>query len=127
MLALGCVAWTPPVPAWLCVWVGMCGGLVNVPLLATYQASVPPDARGNGMAILNTAGFVSMTTMSLLLAGLAGAGVLTARGQLWFVAVLGALSAAAAWWSLVTRRWSVATTYHSPLTTHQEWTSKSPE
>jgi hypothetical protein len=102
MLALGRVALAPPAPAWLCVGVGACGGGVNVPLLSTYQASVPPDARGNGMAILNSAGFVSMTAMSLLLAGLAGSGVLSAGGQLWFVAALSALGAGTAWWALGT-------------------------
>jgi hypothetical protein len=100
VLALGGIALTPIAPAWLCVFVGVGGGVVNVPLLSTYQASVPPDARGNGMAILNTAGFVSMTAMSLLVAGLAGVGVLTAAGQLGFVTVLSALGAGAAWWFL---------------------------
>src|SRR5262249_54032809 len=36
--ALAAVALMPTVPAWLCVLVGVCGGVVNVPLLATYQA-----------------------------------------------------------------------------------------
>jgi hypothetical protein len=99
-LALAAVAMFPPVPAWLCVLVGVSGGVVNIPLLSTYQASVPPDARGNGMAILNTAGFVSMTVMSLVLAGLARGGLLTATGQVWFVTALGAAGAAAAWWAL---------------------------
>jgi MFS family permease len=99
-LALGTIALTPLALSWLCVFVGVGGGIVNVPLLSTYQASVPPDARGNGMAILNTAGFASMTALSLLVAGLASVGVLTANGQLAFVIALAALSAGAAWWVL---------------------------
>jgi hypothetical protein len=99
-LALGGIALTPPAPIWLCVIVGVGAGLVNVPLLSTYQASVPPDARGNGMAILNTAGLVSMTALSLLVAWLANVGVLTAPGQVVFVTALGLLGAVAAWWFL---------------------------
>src|SRR5262249_14392244 len=56
VLALGWIALLPQAPAWLCVMVGLCGGIVNVPLLSLYQGTVPADARGNGMAILNTAG-----------------------------------------------------------------------
>jgi hypothetical protein len=104
-LALGWVAAHPPAPAWVCLLVGVCGGVVNVPLLATYQASIPSDALGNGMAVLNTAGFVAMTAMSLLMAALAGPGVLTARGQLWFVAALATLGAAGAWWALGALTW----------------------
>src|SRR5262249_44736966 len=37
------------------------------------------------------------TTISLILAGLAGVGVLPATGQLWFVATLSSLGAAGAW------------------------------
>jgi MFS family permease len=99
-LSVGWVALTPSLPAWLCVAVGVCCGVTNVPLLSKYQASVPPDALGNGMAILNTAGYVSMTAVSLLLAGLARAGLLSGRGQLWSVCAMGALGAVAAWWVL---------------------------
>jgi hypothetical protein len=106
-LALGWIAVCPPAPTWLCLLVGVCGGVVNVPLLATYQASAPSDALGNAMAILNTAGLMSMTAMSLLMAALAGVGVLTAGGQLWFVAALGALGAVAAWWALGTSTWGL--------------------
>jgi hypothetical protein len=34
---------------------------------------MPEDARGNGMAILNTAGYLSITTLSLGMAGLSAA------------------------------------------------------
>jgi hypothetical protein len=107
VLGLGWVALRPPAPAWLCMFVGVCGGIVNVPLLATYQAGVPCDALGNAMAILNTAGFVAMTAMSLLMAALAGGRILTATGQVWFVAGLSALGAAAAWWALGASTWDL--------------------
>jgi hypothetical protein len=99
-LCLSAIALIPLTPIWLCVLVGVGGGLVNVPLLAAYQASFPPDTRGNCMAVLNTSGFVSMTAMSLVVAGLAHEGILTALGQLAFVTALSALGAAAAWWFL---------------------------
>ena len=41
------------------------GGLVNVPLSATYQADVPADARGNAMAIRNFADYVLEYASSL--------------------------------------------------------------
>ena len=37
---------TAGVPSWLCLLLGAMGGLANVPLAATYQASVRQDARG---------------------------------------------------------------------------------
>ena len=45
---------TVPGPA-LCVVLGTMWGLINVPLSATYQAALPADARGNGMAVRNFA------------------------------------------------------------------------
>jgi hypothetical protein len=86
-----------PVPLWLCFAVGICGGFVNVPLLTTYQQNLPPDARGNGMAILNTAGFVAMTIVSASLAGLARQAGLPSAGQLWVVAAMVGVACAAAW------------------------------
>jgi 1-acyl-sn-glycerol-3-phosphate acyltransferase len=85
---------------WVCLAVGVMGGFVAVPLAATYQGSVPADARGNAMSALNTAGYIFMTGMSLLIAGLARSQVLTAAGQLWFLAVLTAGAAVLAWWAL---------------------------
>jgi hypothetical protein len=96
-LALAWLAQAPGVPMALCVAVGMMGGLVNVPLLVAYQQATPPDARGNAMAILNTTGYLSTTLMSLAMAGLSAAGVLSASGQLTCVALLAGLAAALAW------------------------------
>jgi hypothetical protein len=53
-----------------------------------------------------------MTVMSLLMAGLAGSGVLTAVGQVGFVAALAAVSATGAWWGLATRVSSGGTVCH---------------
>jgi 1-acyl-sn-glycerol-3-phosphate acyltransferase len=83
--------------AGLCLLVGLLGGMVNVPLSSAYQESLPADARGNGMAVLNTAGYLFMTAMSALLFGLSRGRVLSAQGQLWFVAALSAIGVAWAW------------------------------
>jgi hypothetical protein len=100
---VGSVLWVTAftsVPLWLCVLVGACGGLVNVPLIAAFQHYVPADARGNANAILNTTGFLSMTLLSATLAVLAGTGLLTPVGQFWFVAALAGVGTAAAWVAL---------------------------
>ena len=75
-------------------------GLVNVPLSAAYQDALPADARGNGMAVLNTAGYAVMTVVSLVMAGLARAQIVTAGGQLWIVAGLAGMGAVVAWRTL---------------------------
>jgi 1-acyl-sn-glycerol-3-phosphate acyltransferase len=84
-------------PAWPCVFLGLMGGMANVPLRAGYQAAVPADARGNAMAILNTANYLAMTALSLFMIGLARAEILTPAGQLAVVALLAAGGALAAW------------------------------
>jgi 1-acyl-sn-glycerol-3-phosphate acyltransferase len=86
---------------WPALALGIMGGLVNVPLRAAYQAAVPADARGNGMAVLNTAYYACTTLLAVLLYLLVRDGVLTPAGQLWFLAVLAAIGTAAAWWWLV--------------------------
>jgi 1-acyl-sn-glycerol-3-phosphate acyltransferase len=60
-----------PAPALLVVF-GVMAGLVNVPLAATYQADLPADARGNGMAVRNFADFLVVAVTSLILYWLAG-------------------------------------------------------
>lgn len=87
---------------WPCLAIGLMSGLVNVPLRAAYQAAVPPDARGNAMAIMNTTAYALTVSMSLLMAGLVKWGVLpTGVHQLWFLALLAAVGAAVAWWALL--------------------------
>ncbi len=77
---------------------GFMGGLINVPLRAAYQAAVPIDARGNGMAVMNTAIYVLTTALSLLLAALIRGGMLpTPTAQLGLLTVLAAIGAIVAW------------------------------
>ncbi len=77
---------------------GFMGGLINVPLRAAYQAAVPADARGNGMAVMNTAIYVLTTVLALLLVGLVrGAWLHTPTDQLAMLAVLSGIGAIVAW------------------------------
>ena len=99
-LALAWVAQAPGVPLPLCLLVGLLGALVNLPLLVSYQQTIPDDARGNGMALLNTAGYLSMAVLSLLMAGLSALRWVNASGQLACVAGLAGAAAATAWRSL---------------------------
>lgn len=88
-------------PAWLCLWLGTMGGIINVPLFANYQEAIPADARGNGIAVLNTAGYLCMAALALLMFGLSRGRILDSAGQLWFVALLSASAAGLAWRSLL--------------------------
>ncbi len=102
-LALG-LAWAAvhsPPGAFVCLVVGVLGGLVNVPLYTAYQAGLPADARGNGMAILNMAGNALMLLMGVFVAGLAWFRILTPAGQLWLVTGLTAMGALTAWRGLL--------------------------
>jgi 1-acyl-sn-glycerol-3-phosphate acyltransferase len=71
--------------------------VVNVPLFAGYQAALPADARGNGIAVLNTAGYACMTLLCGLMVGLAKSDLLGYLGRLWSIIALAGLSAALAW------------------------------
>jgi len=85
-----------------CFLLGFMGGLVNVPLRAAYQAAVPADARGNGMAVMNTIIYVCTTALALLMVGLVRGEVLrTPVAQLAFLAVLAGAGAGVAWWRLL--------------------------
>jgi 1-acyl-sn-glycerol-3-phosphate acyltransferase len=84
----------------LCVVLGAAAGLINVPLAATYQAALPADARGNGMAVRNFADFAAITLMSVVMYGLAKGQVLSPDGQLWLVALLAIAAVVVAWWIL---------------------------
>jgi hypothetical protein len=91
------VAQAPGVPLAVCVLIGVFGGMVNVPLLVAYQVAIPADARGNGMSILSTAGYLSMSVLSLGMAALSALRVVDASGQLILAAALAAVAAIAAW------------------------------
>jgi hypothetical protein len=79
---------------------GAMGGLMNVPLAATYQIFLPADARGNGMAVRNMFDYALMAAMSVLLFGLARSQGLDGAGQLWLVAILTTGGALCALWKL---------------------------
>jgi 1-acyl-sn-glycerol-3-phosphate acyltransferase len=84
----------------VCVLLGMMGGLVKVPLAASYQISLPPDARGNGMAIRNLFDYLSMSTVALFLFEMARHQIIDAKGQMWLMAALAAAGAVVAWRTL---------------------------
>jgi 1-acyl-sn-glycerol-3-phosphate acyltransferase len=88
-------------PSWPAFFLGLMGGVINVPLRATYQAAVPADARGNGMAVMNTTNYLAGTSLALLLLALSRWQLLSPIGQLWFLAALAALAVAIAWWALL--------------------------
>jgi 1-acyl-sn-glycerol-3-phosphate acyltransferase len=88
-----------PGPTW-CVVLGVMAGLVNVPLAATYQADVPPDARGNAMAVRNFADYVCIAGMSGLLFLLGRWAGFSASAQLALVAALAGLLTLSSWWFL---------------------------
>jgi 1-acyl-sn-glycerol-3-phosphate acyltransferase len=82
---------------WLpCLLLGVMGGLANVPLRAAYQAAVPADARGNGMAVMNFAVYVATTLLAVLLAVLAW----PPEAQLWLLAAIAAGAAILSWYYL---------------------------
>lgn len=84
----------------LCIVLGVMAGLVNVPLAATYQADVPPDARGNAMAVRNFADNVVIAAMSFTLFALAQWAGWDPAAQLVLVAALAAVLALSSWWFL---------------------------
>jgi 1-acyl-sn-glycerol-3-phosphate acyltransferase len=85
-----------PSPA-LCIVVGSMWGLVNVPLAATYQASLPADARGNGMAVRNLCDYLGIAVMAGLLFVLVRTGMLSVAGQFWLIALLAGVGVAFSW------------------------------
>jgi 1-acyl-sn-glycerol-3-phosphate acyltransferase len=99
LLVLACATYSADL-RWPALALGFMGGLINVPLRAAYQAAVPADARGNGMAIMNLANYVLTTALALLLFGLVRLQVLSAAGQLWFLAALAAVGTFLSWRTL---------------------------
>jgi 1-acyl-sn-glycerol-3-phosphate acyltransferase/MFS family permease len=90
---------TVPGPT-MCIILGVMAGLVNVPLAATYQADVPPDARGNAMAVRNLADNVFMAFTAFVLFALATWAGWGAGAQLTLVALLAGVLALSSWWFL---------------------------
>lgn len=73
-------------------------GLINVPLAAVYQIALPPDARGNGMAIRNMTDylFTAVTAISMFL--LARYGGISQTDQLQILAAATWLATVASFW-----------------------------
>ena len=88
-------------PRWPCFLMGLSAGVVSVPLRAFYQAVVPPDARGNAMAVENFAVYLLTVLLASLLLLLIRAGFLaTLTAQLWFLAAIAAVGLIGAAWLL---------------------------
>jgi 1-acyl-sn-glycerol-3-phosphate acyltransferase len=79
------------------VVLGAMWGLVNVPLAAMYQAALPADARGNGMALRNFADYLAIAITSLLMYILARQGLVPPEALLWLAALVAAIGAALSW------------------------------
>lgn len=96
-LALVVGALLHPIPSWAFFVVGAMAGLINVPIFTTYQASLPADARGNGLAVLNAAGYAGMAGLALIMAALNRWRLVSVDDRLWIVFGLTAIGAAIAW------------------------------
>lgn len=83
---------------WFCALVGVAAGLINVPLAATYQAVVPPDARGNAMAVRNLTDYVCATIAGVGLYLLAHFAGFDGPMQLWLIAAIALVATLAATW-----------------------------
>jgi 1-acyl-sn-glycerol-3-phosphate acyltransferase/predicted Zn-dependent protease with MMP-like domain len=88
-------------PRWPMLLLGLAGGLANVPLRAVYQAEVPADARGNAMAVSNTAERLMQITLAILLLALVHFASLSPLGQMIALLVLAAIYVAVACWALL--------------------------
>ncbi len=85
----------PPGPS---LMLGLMGGLINIPLRATYQAAVPADARGNAMAVMNTVIYLLTTLVAVLMVLLIRSGLLAdTQAQVWFLTFVMAAGAALSW------------------------------
>jgi 1-acyl-sn-glycerol-3-phosphate acyltransferase len=78
--------------------VGFMAGLVLVPLRAAYQSAVPADARGNALAISNSANYLMVILLALPIYVLTQGKFLTGNGQIWLIAVLATVTSVVAGW-----------------------------
>ena len=84
--------------SWACLLIGLMTGLANVPLRTFYQATVPPDARGNSMAVMNFAIHLVTTALSAGMFLLISSGWIgPALTQLTVLGTLAAVGTVAAW------------------------------
>lgn len=87
-------------PFWPSLLLGFMGGLLNVPLRATYQAAVPADARGNAMAVSNTANYTLIVLLAAGMYALVRFAGLKPTGQLVLLTVAAALTVLGLVWVL---------------------------
>jgi 1-acyl-sn-glycerol-3-phosphate acyltransferase len=73
--------------------VGFMAGIVLVPLRAAYQGAVPADARGNALAISNTANYLMVILLALPIYTLSESQPLAGSGQVWLIAAWAAMGA----------------------------------
>jgi 1-acyl-sn-glycerol-3-phosphate acyltransferase len=97
-VGLLCVAAIDAPSPLLLLLLGVAAGLINVPLAATYQADLAPDARGNGMAVRNFTDYVAVTLATLVLFLLAGPVGLSPTIQLVVLGAMALVAAVAAVW-----------------------------
>jgi 1-acyl-sn-glycerol-3-phosphate acyltransferase len=86
-----------------CVWflVGFLGAVLAVPLRTEFQSAIPADARGNGMALMNAATYLSMGGVSLSLLAFGWLDFLTPPAQLGVLAASAAGGAMFVWRALL--------------------------
>jgi 1-acyl-sn-glycerol-3-phosphate acyltransferase len=95
------LAWAGAKPSailWPALALGFMAGLVFVPLRAIYQESVPADARGNALAVSNTANYFMVIVLAVPIFLLTQARIMTGIGQVWLIAVLAGGGALIAGW-----------------------------
>ena len=72
-----------------------------MPLAATYQAALPADARGNGMALRSLADHLVISAASLFVFAVYHGETLSSTGLMWLVVLFAAVGAFVAWWLLL--------------------------
>jgi 1-acyl-sn-glycerol-3-phosphate acyltransferase len=95
---LGMVAWGQGFSGSLCLFLGTMVALVQGPLAAAYQGSVPPEARGHAMALGSLADGLVVAALGGLFYYLADQEVLTIAQLLWWAVLLATVFLALAWW-----------------------------
>jgi 1-acyl-sn-glycerol-3-phosphate acyltransferase len=87
-----------PLSGALGVFLGVMAALVHVPLSTAYQAGLPADARGNGMALRNMTDGISTAAFAALGYFLIHTGAWSGDGLFWFMALLAAAGTGLALW-----------------------------
>src|SRR5262249_5450508 len=82
----------------LCVIFGVMAGLVNVPLATAYQIALPPDARGNGMAVRNMTDYLVAAVTAAVLFAITQTQLATPTLSSWLLAAAVFLATLAGFW-----------------------------